>query len=254
MISRYEAVLNGTALSTIHPAILVLDISYAQPQIKTNTYTSARRQGARVYRRYFGKSSVTVSFEIHEYDTQKRMTICNAVQAWAKSGGVLQTSDRDGQQLRCICDAYPVINSALRWTGTLSVTFSAYTLPFWAEREPVELTLTDTSGSGTLVVPGSVEEAPVEVEITAGGTLTTLGLTVNGRTLSLSGVSVSSGNKITISYDDEMIQSITTGTTSLLDKRTGVDDLLAVCGESNAFSFESDVSCTVVYRVRGLWL
>lgn len=253
MISRYEATLNGVALSEIDDSILVLDINYAGPQIKTNTYTSARRQGARVYRRYFGKSTVTISFEIHKYNTQARMNVCNAIQQWAKDGGVLVTSDRDGQRLRCVCDTYPVITSAMKWTEALSVTFSAYAIPFWEESTPVTLTLNGTEESDTMTVPGCVEEALVEVEVTPSGTLTDLDLTVNGRTLSLSGISVS-GDTISIDYDENMIQSIRAGWTSLLDARTGVDDLLAVCGEQNEFSFTANVPCSVIFSVRGLWL
>lgn len=254
MISRYEVVLNGQALSSISASILILDVQYATPSIKNETYSVAKRQGARLHRRYYDRASVTINFEIHEYGIANRMKVCNAVQRWAKNGGVLQINDREGQRLRCVCESFPVIKSALKWTDVLSVTFSAYSLPFWEEISPSVLTLTGTSGSGSLYVPGCVDEAFAEVDITAGGTLTSLTLTANGRTMTLSGISVSSGSVVKIAYDDEMIQSIKVGNTSLLTKRTGVDDLVFKCGESNSVSFTSNVSVTASFKVRGLWL
>lgn len=255
MIGRYEAILNDIALSSVAPEILILDINYAQPRIMYETYTSARRQGARIYRRSIDRTTVSISFEIHAYDTKRRQAICDAVQQWAKDGGILTTNDRVGQRLRCVCDMFPTINSVLKWTEPVTVAFSAYTIPFWEQDIPTTATLTaGTSGSAYMYVPGVVEDAVVEVEAVSGGALTSLSLTVNNRTLSLSGISVASGGKVVISYDDNMIQSIKTGSTSLLNKRTGVDDLLANCGKSNAIGFTSNVSCTVTFKVRGLWL
>ena len=88
----------------------------------------------------------------------------------------------------------------------------------------------------------------------AGASLSSVSLTVNGRTLSLTGLSVSNGDTIKITYDDQMIQSIKVGTTSLLGKRTGVDDLIANSGEYNTVSFTSSASVTVTFKARGLWV
>ena len=65
---------------------------------------------------------------------------------------------------------------------------------------------------------------------------------------------MTSGQVIKIAYDDEMIQSIKVGNTSLLNWRTGVDDLLVTCGEDNSFSFSSNAAVSVKYMVRGLWV
>lgn len=254
MISRYEAVLNGQALSSISTSILILDINYSAPTYQNEVYTVAKRQGGRIYRKHADKLLTTITFAIRAYDIRERQSICNAVQQWAGQGGILQTNDREGQRLRCVCEQLPTITSALKWTDPLTVTFAAYALPFWEESIPAELTLSGTSGSGSLWVPGCVEGALVEVDATTSAAITSLSTTVNSRTLSLTGISVAANKVIKIAYDDEMIQSIKVGATSLLAKRTGVDDLLANCGKSNTMSFSSDASVSVVFRVRGLWV
>lgn len=254
MTSRYSASLNGTSLSSISNKILITDISYAQAKPKFSTYNVANRQGARVFRKYFEKASVTIKFVIREYSISGRMEICNNVQKWAKNGGVLTTGDRSNQQLRCVCSAFPSITSSMKWTEELSISFESYALPFWESTSATSVTLTaGVSGSGSLTPAGVIDGAMVEVEATANAALSSLALTVNGKTLTLSGLTVASGSKVKITYDENMIQSIKVGNTSVLDKRTGVDDLIAKCGEANTVSYTADASCTVKFSAKGLF-
>lgn len=255
MISRYEVILNDIALSSINPNICVLDVNYTAPKKSISTYNVAKRNGSRIHSERTEPISVSVSFEIHSYNIAERQHICGLVSRWAKNGGILEINDRPGQRLRCICEVKPVIESAKKWTDPVTMTFVAYQLPYWEEKEYAVLSLTaGTSGSGTLFVPGCEDGAMVEADITVNAsTLTSLMLTANGKTMTLSGLSVGSGNTIKVAYDDQLIQSIKVGSTSILDKRTGADDLIAKCGEVNSFSFTSNKSVTVKFKVRGLW-
>ena len=253
MISRYEVTLNGVKLNDLHSKILVLDVNYAEPNREFGTFSPAKRDGGRMYRKYKEKASVTVSFAIREYAIAERQRICQLIGTWAMNGGELMINDRTNQKLVCECERKPAISSARDWTATLTITFTAYAVPYWQDTVPATLTLSGTSKSGTLYVPGSAPETVTEVTITAGAALSSISLTVAGKTMTLSGLSVASGGVITISYDSQMIQSIKTGSTSLLNKRTGADDLLAKCGANNSMSFSASASCTVVFKARGLW-
>lgn len=253
MISRYEAVLNGKPLSAVSADILIMDIAYPPASISFSTYKGAKRHGNRVYREYVDHRDVVITFAIRAYGIQDRQAVCNAVQRWAKGGGVLQTNDHEGQRLRCVLSNPPTIQSALKWTDPISMTFTAYSLPFWEEITPATLSLSGTSASGFFYVPGSVDGANFEVDAVPSGALTALNLTANGKTLSLTGLSVASGTKVSIAYDDDMIMSIKAGNTSILNKRTGADDLPVKSGESNSVSFSANVSCAVTFKGRGLW-
>lgn len=254
MISRYGVFLNGLSLEAISPEILIHDIEYTPVSIRNETFALARRQGAHITRRYIDSNSVSVLFEIQAYDISERQTILNRVNRWAKNGGVLQTTDRTGQRLRCICEQFPSITSVKTRGQELRITFSAHSLPFWESVSPAKLTLTGTSASGSLYVPGNVDGAFVELTATANGALTDITFTAGDTELTLSGLNIASGRKIIIAYDDDMIQSIKTGNTSLLNKRTGSDDLIVKSGETESFALTANVACTVEYRVRGLWL
>ena len=253
MISRYEAVLNGQPLSAVSANILILDIAYPPANIDFSLYKGAKRHGNRVYREYVDHRDVVITFAIRAYSVQERQAICNAVQRWAKNGGILQTNDHEGQRLRCVLSTPPIIQSALKWTDPISMTFTAYSLPFWEENVPATLSLSGVSKSGSLYVPGSVDGANFEVVAVPSGLLSSVSFTANGKTLSLTGLSVLSGTKVSITYDDDMIMSIKAGNTSILNKRTGADDLPVKSGESNSVSFSANVSCAVTFKGRGLW-
>ena len=254
MRSRYEVWLNNIALSSIDPKILILDIRYMTPPVTNSGYTLAGRHGSYLYRRYVEKASVGVQFAIRAYNTAERQAVCAEVAKWAKKGGVLQSSDRPGQRLRCVCESFPAVSSVLGWTDTLQMVFTAFSLPFWEEELEKTLTLTGTSASGSLYVPGNIDGALIGASIKANAALSSVNLTANGKTLSLTGLSVSSGQIINITYDDALIQSIKVGSTSLLNKRTGADDLVAKCGENNALSMSASASVGATFKVRGLWL
>ena len=95
----------------------------------------------------------------------------------------------------------------------------------------------------------------VEATITANVAISdgTITLTVGSRTLQLTGITLAQDATIVISYDDEMIQSIKSGTTSLLAYRSGADDLIAECGRNNTVSFTASASCDVEFRAKGCW-
>ena len=253
MINRYSVLLNGISLETLHDSIIILDVNYDDPARAYETILTAKRDGAIPSADYKEKAVVSIAFEIHEYDIAKRQSICQTVCAWAKKGGVLETNDRKGQFISCICETLPYIGSVKNWTDELIITFAAYAIPYWQEKTPSTVTLTGTSGSGNLYVPGSAPKTCVEATITANAALSSVSLTVENTTITLSNLSVDSGKSIVISYDDKMIQSIKADGVSILGKRTGADDLIAECGKINSVSFSSSASCSVTFSARGLW-
>lgn len=254
MISRYEVCLNGISLESISEDIVVLDVHYSSPAFQDETVSIVKRDGARFLNRKIDSASVSISFEIHSYPIRQRQAICNAVCAWAKDGGILTINDRQDQFLKCICSQFPIIESVRNWTDPLTVEFTAYIIPYWQDKNLHTLSLTGTAETGSLWIPGSVNNIVVEADVLANAGLTSVSLTANDRTISLSGLSVASGKTIVLSYDSEMIQQIKVDSTSLLNKRSGADDLLVDCAKLNSLSFEADASATVTFKVRGGWL
>ena len=269
MISRYDAILNGVPLSSLSAAILITDISYTAPAVDYETFSIAKRHGARIYRRYVESAQVKISFAIREYNIRTRQEICNEIVRWARNGGILQCNDRQGQRLHCVCSSFPYIASAQKWTDNLSMTFTADTLPFWESTTETIVELTSSGGyvQSTVAIPGNIEAALVSATVVTANypdpaegqdptQVTRLDFEAGGTAITLTGLTIGKKQTITIAYDENLIQSIKHGSTSLLGKRTAASDsdLMAACAENVRFRFRASAEATVTYKVRGLWL
>ena len=253
MISRYNAWIDGIALSSIHDRLYVADIVQEAITLQGNAAKLAKGSGRYLSSRSREALRVTIDFELHVYDPAARQAICSEIAAWAQ-GRILETSDRPGQELHVVCDCPPCISSAMRWTENISMVFTAYECPFWIDKNAK--TTTVNNGNESLFVPGNVPgdvaKAKVDAVVTASGSMTSLTITAGDTSITLSGISLSSGDTVTFSHDGNGILSIKKGTDSLLGKRTAAssDDLEVPCGAISTFS--SNRNCT--FSVRGMWL
>lgn len=256
MINRLNVWLNGVSLSSLCSDLAILDIRYDAPRIQNNTVKMAKGNGARLIDRYIEKSVVSVDFELHIYSPILRQEALDRIVGWAMQGGVLQTSDKSGKRLRCVCETPPVITSATQWTGRLTMAFASYSLPFWEECYPVTLTMSGTNTSGQLYVPGNAGDAHVYATINSPNTLTNVVLIAGDTEFQLLDFSVPAGNNIEVYYDYDMLLHIEANNASLRDKRTSVssDKLLAACGKINTFCFRANASATCTFNVWGVWI
>ena len=248
MISRYEAFMDGVPLSSLDPSIYVLNIQPGNNNPNIRTSNISGRAGSRVIRKNFESVSVTILFEIHEYNTEKRQAVCSKVKKWA-NGKILSVSDRPGQQLRCVCESYPIAN-AREWTEAVSMTFTGYNPPYW---ENENATLVKTTSSKKAYIPGNAPETLVSAVVTVNSSISSLTLTTWVKSLVLA-VSAVQNDKIYVEYDENNILHIKKNSTSILDKRTGDDDLTVPCGEFSSFSVTADGSVSAVFEARGCWL
>lgn len=257
MRSRYEAYINGVALSSVSPDIYIYNIGHKPAAIKSTSAQLGNRNGSFLLDKYYTGPQVTISFEIHNYNIWQRQEICDAVVAWAQSGNVLETNDRQGKRLIADCLTPPSIDSARDWLDVLEVVFTAYERPFWEEKAEAKLSLGGTSGNGTLYVPGNVGSAFVEVTAKPrSGTMANLTVTAGNTSIALTGIAATASAPLVISYDDKQIMSIKRGNVSVLDKRSGTssDDLLLECGKLGTLSFSASVACDIMFSVRGCWM
>lgn len=256
--SRVRVWLDGKGLTDIDPAIVILDVSHPVPQVSTQTVEHARYHGARMMRQKLGENSVTISFEIHEYNPAMRQSINDRVTAWAMAGGALTTDDRPGKRLHVVCTTPPSITSSKGWTNRMTMTFTAFDNPFWEDTNQTMLFLSGTSDGGDLYGPGSADNPFVEAEIKPSGKLTALTINAADSSFSFTGLSIPSGKTLSIYYDERMtlhIERTDTGA-SMLSKRTpeSDDDLIIPLGKFSRASYTANVNCSVMFKARGLYL
>lgn len=259
MISRYEVWLNDEPLSSISPNIYIADIGYTAVAPSRDLTRIAAADGRLTGEtEYIQENRINIAFVIREYNTRQRQQVLQDVIKWARGGGWLKTSDRIGQKIYVRVSQFPAIASVMRWTDNLTLEFIASDYPFWVAERPETAILTLSSSSytsGQLYLPGAWKSY-VEAKITAAASITGFTVRCGDTFIAFSGLSLSSGDVITISYtDDHHILEIKKGTDSILDKRTAAstDDVIAMPGRNNiSFSGNGDATCE--FKVREVFV
>lgn len=252
MITRYSAWLDGEGLQDIDPTIIILDIQEQIPQSQILTAGwAAGRDGTRFIRETVQTASVTIRFQVREYDVTRRKVIASDVAAWALRGGYLTINDRPGQRLRVRCTTMPVVSSALKWTDTLSLTLTAYEWPFWEDEFASSASVSGkTSATLYLPVPGNGRYAYLSGSLTFSGT-TSIVITSGDTHFEVQNVT----GRLEWGYEDGLLY-IRSGSTSVMSHRTpeSSDDLIVIPGQQNTMSIEATVAVSGSVSTRGCYL
>lgn len=253
MKMRYACQMDGVELDSLAPSLYVTDIAEAAPAADHSVVALAGG-GRRILRDDRASLVVTVTFVIREYDVTRRKAVCQAVAAWAQ-GKHLSVNDRPGQRLRVACSKLPVVRSALRWTDSLSVEFTAWELPFW---ESVQEAQVARSGSGTaeLRFPGTMADSPLCAKLTASGSVNRVVIACGEQRYTLENLGMVSGDVLTIGQDDRGLQFMRVNDRSVLACRTtdSSDEILLQPQAGNVIDLTADGSVAAVFSARGRWM
>ena len=269
MTSRYEAYLDGIALSSVVPTIYIHDIDVQTPKLSTTRYNRGLSDGSLLVKKRIDSTTIRIAFEIRSYDIEQYQKDVARVARWASGYRYLTLNDRPGKRLYVTCTSPLTIDSMQRWTEVLYLTFESVSFPYWEdedeERNTVTLTGTENDrGSNDFVVKAgilptgdSLVDPYVEVVATVtGSTVNYLNLAADGTMLSFAGLGLTQGQQLVVYYDHLHIQHITAAGSSALSKRvyTSDDDLKLMVGAENIVSFSADNPMTVQFLIRELSL
>ena len=258
MSRHIEAWMDGVRLSEIG-AIVIQDVNEQNPDMDI-VYTSRPvRGGQNVIKKRRKSLRVTINAKIHElYDLKKRNAIRQAIAKWC-SGSILELSNHQDQQLHVICISDPGLGAVRDFNAQLAIELEANTIPYWEEKLANTATGSGSSGSTTLLIPGTAKEVPVDVRFVPSGAVTSLAVAVAcggvTKVITLSGMSVS--NSIVFGRDEQDRLTITDGTTgsSLMRYRTtaSADDLVVPAGKAT-ISWNASGSGSIYFSAKGRWL
>ena len=292
MTSRYTVSLDGKDMASINDNIkkglLILDVSYSPLEYEITENVLGALDGYEIGKVYYKRRKVTVTFELHIYNVATRNAACQAVNNWAKNGGILRINDRGGQFLSVHCETFADIESAKNWTDPLTIVFSTDTIPFWQAEKEDQKTVSGINNNAVMTVSGNIGYALVTITATPKQGLSKImfsaygsgssGLVNNStslsqlqgtlsyvsmasaqiaRSMTFSGLSLAAGETITISYtNNRYLSAVTNRNKSILGNLTkdSYDKLLVPCGKGCTFHFESNKACDVTFKVRGLYL
>lgn len=253
---RYEAWINGIGLTTLSDKIYLIDIQESAPKIALSTIENAKYGGLRLTERTRQRLDVTLTFLVRERNGELRAEILEDILAWI-ADGELSVNTRPNQVLQVKYTDLPAVGSSLRWTDTLSVTFTAYNTPYWLAAKPTRKTAAcvATVEKEIIIAPvGTAETTMLEFSLTASDDVDSVVIASNGYTITLSDIGAVSGDVIAGTYDADGYQHFTLNGASIYEKRTGDDDIPMNCRQPNTVTVTTDGDATFTAIARGRFL
>lgn len=247
-----EALMDGVALSSLGP-YLIQGVSENAPELTVTFLDRPGGDGQWLSYRQRRNLQITLRVAIQEVrDLARRSHCAEQLAAWA-CGSVLQLSNHPDRRLHVVLIGLPSLGDARNYTQELQVVWTAVAPPYWEDTVPTRTSLSGTSATDALWVPGTAE-TPAGVTVTPESALTDLTVTAGAHTIQLTELAVPAGTPLTFSRDGQDRLQIASGGVSLIRKRTAAsaDDLILAPG-SAAVSFEANAACSVIFETRGRW-
>lgn len=268
MQQRFDVKINTISMASLAEEIIVRDVVEQPEEVALETVDRGNRPGQRISFRTRQSLSVQVIYRIRTTDVVRRTQIRDQIAGWCAHGGVLEINTRPGKRLYVMPNTMPSVNSGLKWTQDLVLTFVAHEQPYWESKASVSVSgslIKIESGNywfHRVIQPdGNVEYIPLQAQIVVTGTapLTWLRIVCEDTMFEFEGLNASNGNTILIMYDEHdrlNVSDITNESLSLLKYRTAQsnDDLLCRAGTENNLTVEADTSLSVQLYTRGRWV
>ena len=260
MILKRRVSLGGVQLDSLDERILITGIDEGAGKESITAVNNAAGTGQRVTAMRRDTLDVTVKFalNIKNDDMAARSELLEAVNTWAAPGGFLRLGHRPGRRLQVLLAQAPGAGDMFAWTNEYSLTFRAYSVPYWEDNTAVTVTSgTKSSDSMALIVPGNAQTvADVTVTNKSGKTINSVTLSVGGKQMVFSNLAMGGSATLTIDHPRSaklIYMRARVGSTSVLAKRTGADDFRISPG-ANTITFSAERAVQVTVNVRGRYL
>lgn len=255
---RRRAALDGVQMDSLDERILIQGIKPAAGKDTLSAVSLGGADGSRLTGKHRDWLDVNIDFTINEksYHPEERDKVLDKVRAWAAKGGKLTVNYKEGKALHVICAQQPA-EGDLASRGGFTITFRALAVPYWEAENAKSVTLEEgDEGSGTLALNGSARTiGEVLVQNKSGETLNELGITVNGREMTFTGLGLADNGYLTIDHVEaggRLVKRARIGTYSVLDKLGGADEFILEPG-ANLISYEAAGAVIVTVSAKERW-
>lgn len=254
---RVSASINNVALTDAAPLAIIRQITENPAESELVTGERPARPGQSVIGLKRTRLNIGIEFVLREiYNLEERASNIEAAAAWAKDG-FLELSNKPGRRLRMVVTKRPTLGAARDYTQMFSVECAAMECPFWQDKFFSTAAATGATGTASLTPSGTVERLPLEFTVTPqSAAMTSLNVTVNGKNMAFSGLTVAAEKALKLYYDDSGLQWITNDGTSALQYRTAAsaDDLFVYPRKTNEITFTANTTVSAEFKARGLYL
>lgn len=231
MILSRRIALNGEYLDELHERIVIRGIS---PGDINETISATSRMGGfgqRITGEHFDTMDIVLTFAIlvPKDDLITRRQIYEDACKWARQCGWLTVNYMPDRRLWVDKALIQGSGDMRDWNNEYTITFRAYSVPFWQDVIPNYISKTNvSSGSFRINIPGHFRTvAEVDFKNTSGSSISAFSITTGSSTIALTDFSLANNATLSIYHENNGILRILNGSTSAYDKRTGAsaDDL-----------------------------
>jgi hypothetical protein len=263
MICARRVALNNTQLDQVDNSIVIRSVEPADGKESITAVPMASGCGQRVTARRRDTMDIVVRFAIHirRNDLAGRATALEKVNAWAaiaSDGAWLTVNYKTGRRLWVVLAQAPGEGSLWDYNKEFQITFRAYAVPYWEDSTATTVTSdVDDYDDMTITVPGNAETV-VEIALTnkSESTINALTITVDGKSMTFASLGLESNATLTLDHVQTGRQyyfRARIGTTSVMAKRSGVDDFKVNPG-NRIVIFSADQDAQAVVSVKGRYL
>lgn len=259
MRTKISVALDGVELHALDAAIILQSVNEAAPGWNFSAADRAGGLGQRMTGSQKRYRDIVIQFALDERDPKRRMEILQAVAAWADGARDLTVSYRERQRLRVTLQGLTPIQGIEKWGTVYQITLRSYSHPMWMDQDETSAEISG-NGSGVLRIAGNGGGKMCFRAVNSSGSVcASAEVSSGGRTITLTGMELASGETLILDYDAEDIQRIRAGSgsswRSLLDKRTAAswDDILLASG-ANTVTVTSSAALSWTVYCFGRWI
>ena len=267
---RHRAALNDAELDELDGRIIIQSIRTDSGKTSMTGISLYGRDGQRLTNVQRDTIDVEIGFGllIRKTDMAARAELLDAVNTWAataskENGGAWLTVNYKENRRMHVVLVEPAEEGDLKeWTNTFTVTFRAYGVPYWQEKQGKSVSIRiGTNQTSTLYVGGNVRTvADVELKNESGANINTVTIRAGESMMIFDALAMGASETLVISHDGSGMLSIRVRNAqgqyrSAMDKRTGEssDDLYISPGEQ-IVGFTSQRGCSMIAVAYGRFL
>lgn len=262
MILSKRVSLDYVQLDEQDERIVITGIDEAAGRDTISATASAAGNGQRITNMRRDTLDVGVRFRllIHKDDMAAREALLEKVNKWASNGGWLRVNYKPSRRILVTLAQAPGAGDMWQWTNEFTVTFRAFSVPYWEDDTLISITGGAGLGGGFyLPVTGNTKtQISMNVVNRSGMNIDTISLTAGNATISFAGLRLGGSSTLTIDYNKTQklyVVRMRIGNTSVMAARTpGSADEFEVSPGNVYISWSAQRAVQVTASCRGRYL
>ena len=258
MILSRRVSLANAQLDKLDDSIVIKSVDVGVPHENSSTADKMGAWGQIQTNQHWQSLDVTVVYaiDIPKTDMVRRREVFDMVNAWAQPKKWLRTNQMEGRRVYIDKVVYPSGGDFRNWLNEYTLTFRAYSVPFWQDENPVEIRKNRTNNGSVQIQVGGTAPGVLDIsfENVSGAQNTNVTFTVDGKELILSGVKLSASETLDFYHMNDGTLRIKAGSRNVYSLLRGADDAYVEPGTTVTVAVNATRAGNLIVKNTARWL